>query len=138
MANLSIVFAVLLLAVLQYTFFGFMVGRARGKYGISAPIMSGHPEFERYLRVQLNTAELLVSLVPAMLIAGNVLAPWFVAIMGGIYLIGRQLYFRSYIADPKSRGLGFVLSLLPIMILVIGSLVSLIMQWMELGYIPVK
>lgn len=127
MTKLSLVYVVVLLALLQYTFFTFMVGRARGRYGISAPSITGHEEFERYYRVQMNTVELLVAFLPAMFIGAATVAAWFSASLGIVYLIGRQMYFSAYIRDPKSRSLGFVLSLLPIIILLVTSLVSSVM-----------
>src|SRR4029453_15409606 len=46
---------VTVLALLQYTWFGLMVGRAREKYGIAAPATSGNEVFERHFRVHMNT-----------------------------------------------------------------------------------
>ena len=48
--------------------------------------------------------------------------------LGAIFIIGRVLYFRSYVADPKTRGPGFILSMLPALILVLGGLVGAIMK----------
>ena len=47
------------LALLQYIAFGMLVGKARGKYGVKAPAITGNDVFERYFRVQQNTLELL-------------------------------------------------------------------------------
>ena len=44
-----------MLVVVQYLFFGVQVGRARGRYGVKAPAVSGHEGFERIYRVQMNT-----------------------------------------------------------------------------------
>ena len=44
--------------------------------------------------------------------------------LGVIFVVGRFLYFRGYVADPKSRTLGFVLSFLPAQILLIGGLIG--------------
>jgi glutathione S-transferase len=38
-----------------YFYAGFRVGNLRGKHKILAPATSGHPEFDRAYRVQLNT-----------------------------------------------------------------------------------
>lgn len=101
------------LAVLQYFFFGFLVGQARGRYGVVAPATSGNEHFERAFRVQMNTLEQLAGFLPALYIASQFWTPWQVAAAGVVYLVGRMLYWRSYIADPKSRGLGFVLTVTP-------------------------
>jgi len=57
---------VIALALLEFAVFGMLVGWARGKYGVAAPAVSGHPVFERYFRVHQNTLEQLVAFVPAM------------------------------------------------------------------------
>lgn len=49
-----------LLALLLYFVVTINVGRARAKYGIPAPQMSGNPDFERVLRVQQNMLEQLI------------------------------------------------------------------------------
>ena len=48
---------VTILAILVYFFTSYGVARMRGKHGIKAPAMDGHPEFERAVRVQMNTLE---------------------------------------------------------------------------------
>jgi len=54
------------LAMVQFFFFLFAVGKARGTYKVPAPATTGNEVFERYFRVQMNTLELLVMFVPAM------------------------------------------------------------------------
>ena len=48
------VYIVILVALLEYTVFTALVGRARGRYGIKAPATVGNPDFERVYRVQQN------------------------------------------------------------------------------------
>jgi hypothetical protein len=69
----------------------------------------------------MNTLELLICLIPGVWIASSYWHPWFVAAMIAIYLIGRILYFRAYIAQPKSRSLGFGVSILPILALLLAG-----------------
>lgn len=105
---------VLLLALGQLFVFGVMVGRARGKYGIKAPAVTGHEMFQRIYRVQMNTLELLVILVPALLLAAKYFpAPW-VAALGAVYLVGRVVFAFAYLKNPASRSLGFALSAGPV------------------------
>jgi uncharacterized MAPEG superfamily protein len=115
-----------LLAVVQLVFFSILVGRARTRYGIKAPAVSGHEMFERAYRVQMNTLELMVAFLPALMIAGKYWPQPYVAGAGVVYLIGRFVYWRSYTAAPASRGLGFGLSMLPILALVIAGLVAIL------------
>jgi glutathione S-transferase len=114
---------VAVLALIQYSAFGILVGRARGKYNVSAPAITGDPTFERYFRVQQNTAEQLIVFLPAIFLYSNIGNPNYAAGLGVVYLIGRFVYLRSYVADPKSRGAGFGLSFLPSAFMLIASLV---------------
>lgn len=102
-------------ALLQFTVFGALVGRARGRYGVQAPATTGHEIFERYYRVHYNTMEQLLLFLPGLFLsAGFGFGPdWVSAAVGVVYLVGRQLYLASYVRDPKSREIGFVLSILP-------------------------
>jgi len=54
---MNVVAIVIGLALVEYFVFGLLVGRARQQYGVAAPAMSGHPLFERYVRVHQNTME---------------------------------------------------------------------------------
>ena len=112
---MSWVVLVAVLALLQFAAFGALVGRARGQYGVNAPATAGHPVFERYYRVQYNTMEQIVVFLPALFLSAayGFGADWMSAALGVVYLAGRQIYFLSYVRDPKSRGLGFVLTVLP-------------------------
>lgn len=113
-----------LLALLQYVAFGTAVGRARGRYGVRAPAVTGHEVFERYFRVQQNTLELLVVLLPSLwLFAQYVDANW-ATVLGAVYLAGRVLYFMGYVRDPAKRELGFALSLGPALVLLVGALIG--------------
>lgn len=113
------------LAIAQFIFFALLVGRARTRYGVKAPAVSGHELFERAYRVQMNTLELLVAFLPLLFIAAKYWPQSYVAIVGLIYLVGRFVYWRSYTAAPASRGIGFGLSFFPILALLIGTLVGI-------------
>lgn len=114
---MDLVNAVIGLALVQFAAFGILVGRARGRYGVKAPATSGHEVFDRYFRVQMNTLELLVILIPALLLAPQYLAAHWVAAVGAVYLVGRLIYLRAYVADPARRALGFGLSFFPALLL---------------------
>jgi glutathione S-transferase len=119
---MNLVDVVGMLAVLQYVFFGGLVGRARGRYGVKAPAVTGHEGFERIYRVQMNTLELLVAFVPALYVAARYWPPHYIAAIGTVYLIGRLVYWRAYVSG-SSRGLGFNLSMIPVFTLVLAALV---------------
>lgn len=119
---------VLALVLLQYTFFAFQVGMARGKYSVDAPAVTGHEVFERYYRVQQNTLEQLIVFVPAIFLFAVYVHALTAAGLGLVFFIGRLLYFKSYISEPKSRGIGFMLTFLPSQILLVGGLVGAVIK----------
>lgn len=110
------------LVLLQYIAFAMLVGKARGKYGVKAPAVTGNEVFERYFRVQQNTLELMVVLLPAMWLFAHYVSAVWAATLGLLYFVGRIVYYRSYIANPAGRSAGFGLSFLPIVILVLGAM----------------
>lgn len=113
---------VTLCALIEYFVFGWLVGKARVKYAVKAPATSGHEVFDRYFRVQQNTLELLILFVPALWIAAQYWNPLWMAAIGAVYVIGRVLYARGYISDPKARHWGFVLSSVPVIVLILVAL----------------
>ena len=131
---MTIVILIITLAVIEYMVFSFLAGMARDKYGIKAPAVSGHPEFERRLRVQQNTLEQLSAFIPAILAfswvaesigwAGNTIASG----LGVIWLIGRFVYATSYVRDPSSRAVGFLMTVLPTFVLLGGTLVAILVS----------
>ena len=112
------------LAVFQLVFFSILVGRARVAHGIEAPAVSGHEMFERAYRVQMNTLEQIVAFLPALFIAAQYWPAAYVAAVGTIYLLGRVIYWRSYMSAPSSRSLGFGLSALPTLVLLLAALIG--------------
>jgi hypothetical protein len=64
-ASMIFVHLVIGVALLEFLYFGFAVGRARETYGIKAPATTGNEMFERYYRVQMNTLEQLIIFIPA-------------------------------------------------------------------------
>ena len=117
---------VTVLAVIQFAVFGFLVGSARQKHGVQAPAMSGHEVFDRYFRVHMNTLETLVLLLPAMWVSAQYWPPYWSAALGAVYLVGRQLYLRGYVADPKKRGAGYGLSFMPAAVMAIAALIGIV------------
>jgi uncharacterized MAPEG superfamily protein len=115
---------VTLLALAQFIWLGGLVGAARGRYGIAAPATTGNEMFERYYRVHMNTLETMVVFLPAMWLAAYYWSPQWVAGAGVVYLIGRFVYLRGYLADPKKRGPGYGLSALPTVALLLAALIG--------------
>lgn len=105
---MAFVALVTLLLLIQYTFFAIKAGQARDAANIEAPAMSGDDTFERALRVQLNTLEQLVVTVPAMWLCAYYASATFAGLMGIVFLVGRHIYRKAYIADPSTRGTGMM------------------------------
>ena len=122
------VYLVILLALVQFIFFTFRTGAARGKYGVEAPKTQGNETWERIYRVQQNTMEQLVIFIPGMLAFAHYVSPKWALLLGVLYLLGRQIFSYLYITNPKKRGPGVALSLLANMVLVVGALVGGIMK----------
>ena len=110
-------------ALLQFFWFGWQVGVARGKYNIAAPAVSGNEMFERVFRVHMNTQEQLVVFLPALWIFASFISPLWAAVLGAIFIVGRAVYARTYVKDPKSRSPGFALTALPVLALLVGILI---------------
>jgi len=108
--------------LLEYMVFGIMVGIVRGKVGIDAPAMTGDPQLERMLRVQLNTLEQMVVVIPAMWIYAQTLSVTVAAGLGMVFVIGRLLYCKAYLQDPKNRAVGFSVGMLATFVLILGGL----------------
>ena len=102
-----------------YFYTAFRVGNLRGKHGIKAPASSGHPQFERAYRVQLNTLEQMGIFLPFLWVAAfyPIGWAWLAPLIGFVWLIGRILYLRGYMTDPNKRITGAMM----------GGVTSLIM-----------
>ena len=123
---MNYVYLVIVMVLFQYIYFSASVGKARITYGVKAPATSGNENFERYYRVQMNTLELLICFIPALIISAQFWSPTAMAIIGLIFFIGRFIYSRAYIADPEKRSIGFGLSIMPVLILLIAIVAGIV------------
>ena len=123
--NHPIVALVICLAIFVYVWLGINVARARGKYGVKAPAISGNADFERVFRAQQNMLEQLVIFIPALLVFAQYLSPLWGAAIGAVWIVGRIWYALGYYAPQGRRGPGFVLSFGATMVLLIGALTGI-------------
>jgi uncharacterized MAPEG superfamily protein len=112
------------LALIEYLIITLLTGRARDTYNVTAPATTGHPVFERWFRVQQNTVEQLIVFFPALFLFAGQASPRLAGWLGLLFVIGRAMYARSYVADPSSRSTGFVIGFIANSILVIGALLA--------------
>ena len=115
---------VIAIALIQFMVFGWLVGRARGTYGIHAPATTGHPMFERYMRIHQNTMEQLVVFVPALWLFGTYVSPNVGALLGLVFIASRVLYAFTYLQDPSKRTAGARSTGLVLLVLVAGAAIG--------------
>ena len=126
------------IALLIYYYTLFMSGMARGRFGVAAPSHDGPEEYQRYVRAHQNTLEHLVLFVPGLwLFAVAVGIVAFVARITGTYSnwgkvlvvpVGRLMYARGYYKEAAKRQVGLVISMLPIYVLILGSLAGFVYE----------
>jgi uncharacterized membrane protein YecN with MAPEG domain len=97
---------------LFYFYTTMLVGKMRGRHKILAPATSGHPEFDRAFRVQLNTLEQMGLFLPFLWVAAfyPVRWDWLAPLMGFVWLVGRILYMQGYMTEPAKRAFGGVIA----------------------------
>jgi glutathione S-transferase len=119
---------VTLLALLEYSILGVMVGRARQTYGVEAPATTGNPDFERYFRVHANTLESLIVFLPAVWIFSMVVNYHFGVALGLLFVIARIIYASGYLSAAAKRGPGALASAVINAILVLGSIIWIVVR----------
>lgn len=115
-----------------------MVGRARERYGIKAPSISGDPAFERAWRVQMNTLENAVMFIPALWLAAQYVDPLWAGIAGLVWLAGRVWYALAYLRDANRRGPGYIVSMLAWLVLMLMAAGGIGMAIMENNAAPAE
>jgi glutathione S-transferase len=112
------------LALLAYYFTLLMAGLARGRFKIVPPSHSGPEEYERYVRAHHNTLEHLVLFLPGMWLFAYVVSPLWAAAIGAIWPPMRVLYALGYHKAAEKRLIPLYISMPPIYIFVLGSLIG--------------
>jgi glutathione S-transferase len=115
-------------ALLLYFYMGTLVAGARRKHGIAAPAVSGHPEFERTFRVQMNTLEWLPIFLPVLWIAAAYWNPVVIAAIGVVWIVGRAMYMQGYLKEAGQRSMGFMVQALAVLALMIAGAIGAILS----------
>ncbi len=113
---------VTLLAVLFYFFTSINVSRARARTGIKVPATSGHPDFERAFRIQMNTLEWMPIFLPSLWLFAIYIGDAIAAAIGVVWIIGRIAYFVGYTQSAAKRGPGFLIQSVAAIALWVGAL----------------
>jgi glutathione S-transferase len=116
---------VTLAALLLYFWISFQVARARMKYKILPPHITGPEEFLRVLRAQQNTTEQLVLWLPLLWLCATIAGDNFAAAAGGIWPLGRLFYVMGYYLEAQKRFYGFFLNMASVLLLFAGCLYGL-------------
>jgi glutathione S-transferase len=114
------------LAILFYSFTGVKVGNARQAFGVKAPATTGHPEFERMFRVQMNTLEWMPIFLPSLWLFAIYISDPIAALLGLVWIAGRILYMTGYVQAAEKRGMGFGIQALANFALLLGALGAVI------------
>jgi glutathione S-transferase len=123
-------FATLFAAMVLIYTFG-QAGRLRAKHKILAPAMTGHPQFERAIRIQMNTVEQFVIFLPLLWLATTYfrIVGWLPGALGFLWCLGRIIYSVGYMTAPEKRATGMLITALANFTLLILSLYGLIATW---------
>ena len=112
-------------AVLFYSFTGTRVARARGRFGLKAPAVTGNPDFERIFRVQMNTLEWMPIFLPLLWMFAYSISDVWAAVLGVVWIAARAWYMIGYTQGADKRGPGFALQAAACIVLLIGTLIGI-------------
>ncbi len=111
-----------LIMLLIYMWTGIRVGSARGRLGVKAPATEGPDEFNRIYRAHVNTLEQMAVALPAFWIFSLFQAARWAGLLMAIWCVGRVIYVLSYAQAADKRGTGFLISYIPVVAAILGSL----------------
>jgi glutathione S-transferase len=113
---------VTLLVIAFYFFTSARVAKARAKFGIKAPAITGNPDFERVFRGQMNTLEWMPIFLPSLWLFAIYLSDPIAAVLGLVWIVGRFLYITGYAQAADKRSMGFGIQFLAATALWLGGL----------------
>ena len=122
---------VTLLALMFYFYTSLGVAKARAKYGIKAPAISGNPDFERVFRVQMNTLEWLPIFLPSLWLFAVYVSDAIAAVLGLVWIAGRILYMTGYAEAAQKRSRGFGIQAGAAGALLLGSLAAILWRLVQ-------
>jgi glutathione S-transferase len=116
------------LAVAFYFFTSTQVARARVRYGVKLPAISGNADFERVFRIQMNTLEWMPIFLPSLWLFAIYISDAAAAAVGLIWIVGRIVYFVGYREAVAKRSPGFAVQALACVILWFGALGAVVLR----------
>jgi uncharacterized membrane protein YecN with MAPEG domain len=113
---------VTLLSLAVYFWMATEVARARRRAGIVAPAMTGDATLERTIRAHTNTLEWLPIFIPSLWLFAFYWSDISAAALGLLWIVGRIVYFKGYVAAAAKRSPGFLIQVIASAILLFGAL----------------
>jgi len=110
------------LAIAFYFFTSVRVAKAHVIFGVKLPAMTGHPDFERVYRVQMNTLEWMPIFLPSLWLFAIYVSDLIAAAVGMVWIAGRILYLIGYSTAVEKRSPGFAVQAIAVIILWAGAL----------------
>src|ERR1700692_1898162 len=117
---------VTLLAIAFYFFTSARVAKARAKFGIKAPAITGNPDFERVFRGQMNTLEWMPIFLPSLWLFAIYVSDPIAAVLGLVWIAGRAPYMTGYAPAAAERGRGVAIQAAAAIILWVGALGAIV------------
>jgi glutathione S-transferase len=114
------------LAIALYFFTSIRVAKARATFGIKAPAITGHSDFERVFRVQMNTLEWMPIFLPSLWLFAIYISDPIAAAVGLVWIGGRILYMTGYSQAAEKRGRGFGVQAIATGVLWLGALGAIV------------
>ncbi len=119
------------LAIAFYFFLSIQVSKARAKFGVKLPAISGNADFERVFRVHMNTLEWMPIFLPSLWLFAIYISDPGAAALGLVWIGGRALYLTGYAQAAEKRGPGFAVQFIAAAILWLGALGAIVWRMVQ-------
>ena len=124
---------VTVLAIVLYVWTGLAVAKARQTFGVMVPATTGHADFERVFRVQMNMLEWMPIFLPLLWVFALYVSDRGAAVLGLVWIVGRVIYMRGYSEAAENRHRGFLIQGVAAGALLIGALAGIVWRMMHVG-----
>jgi glutathione S-transferase len=94
---------------------------ARGKFSVKHPATTGNPDFERILRVHMNTLEWMPTFLAPLWFCAIYFSDEAAALLGLVWIVGRALYFFGNAKAVEKRLPGFFIQSTACLLLFLGA-----------------
>lgn len=120
-------------AVMVYMATSILVSRARVKFGVPLPATTGHADFERVFRTQMNTLESMPVFLPMLWLTALYVSDVYAALVGLVWVVGRVLYVHGYTVAVEKRGPGFLVQAIAQIVLLVSALAGVVLRLIHGG-----